>query len=187
MAAARTSTVFIAGLLGGMLGASLTLLLQPEPDGPPPARAAQGPDADRLLDRITTLIDERLAERQASLDTGGAEAPAARTAPATRPAAPSFTPAARPGRDTVERLRHRESARPAGRRTLELPDPTATALMRRFLLRSYTEVLEEVGFPHETSVGQGSVVWSYRYRTSTGAVTKLQLQFRDGVVVALFP
>ncbi len=182
-----TAAVWFAGLFGGIVGAFGSTLLPADPASPP-ARVVP-PDLDALVAKLEGSIDRRVAERIEELPQW--------TAPKTQPLEAG---------NLIQRTATRESNAPSpadvvlieGLRTtapkgdriraLELHTAGAQELSRRFLFRTYREIVAELGFPAGTTIGQqGAVRFQYRYRRATGTTGTLEFLFLDGIVLGIHP
>ena len=182
------SAVWFAGLFGGIVGAFGSTLLPADP-ATPPARVVQ-PDLDALVAKLEGSIDRRLAERIEELPQW--------TAPKTQPLEAGnliqrtamHELSAAPSPADVKLIEGLRATAPRGDRVRELELHTADGreLSRRFLFRTYREIVVELGFPQGTTIDQqGTVRFQYRYRRASGTTGSLDLLFLNGIVLGISP
>ncbi|MHC5210726.1 MAG: hypothetical protein ACYTG2_08410 [Planctomycetota bacterium] len=172
--AAALLLAFVAGLLGGVLAATLIA---------PQAETAPQP-ADPALARTLASLDDTVRRLGAQVEQLGRELPRV-PAPAeplagTSPAAPDLAPLVASVEQLVRAVRA-QAGRPGGGWLPGLPVPllslpstpppperlaavaeSDTDLMRdRHLFWSYQQLLDTYGRPQYISIGEGNVTWQY--------------------------
>ena len=189
----RQGSLILAAVLGGIVGAAFMALVQSATE-----ERSGGHGTDRelalLAERIGRAVERGLSQRETPPPGPPRESPEpgflppeptktgedVGTEPGPAGAAVPYLP------PEIDALR----TQPARRELIEALRPTQAkrdALTRRYLLRTYREIIEQFGFPDQSSVASDSVWFRYRYKNIHGGEGLFTIKFVGGLALEVWP